>query len=66
VHLTLPTEEIERRLAVAVTVGRERDARNAARWLAEGIGADVGDLVIANDRPIGQVAEEILDWLRWA
>jgi hypothetical protein len=66
VRLTLSIEDIERRLAVAVTVGRERDARNAARWLAEGIGADVGDLVIANDRPIGQVAEEILDWLRWA
>jgi hypothetical protein len=66
VRLTLSIEEIERRLAVAVTVGRERDARNAAMWLAEGIGADVGDLVIANNRPIGEVAEEILDWLGWA
>lgn len=33
--------------------------------LADGIGADVGDLVIANDRPIGDIADEILQWLRW-
>ena len=66
VRLTLSIDETERRLSVAVTVGRERDARNAARWLAEGIGVGVGDLVVANNRPIGEVAEEILGWLRWA
>jgi len=65
VRLTLPLDEIRRRLSAAVTAGRERDARNAERWLAEGIGADVGDLVVANDRPIDEVAEEIIEWLEW-
>lgn len=33
VRLTLPLDEIERRLSDAVTVGRARDVRNASRWL---------------------------------
>lgn len=65
VRLTLPLDEIERRLADAVTVGRARDVRNASRWLARGIGADVGDVIIANDRPIRDVADQILQWLVW-
>jgi hypothetical protein len=39
--------------------------RNAARWLAHGIGADLGDLTVANDRPVRDVADEILRWLAW-
>lgn len=66
VRLTVPLDEIERRLAGAVTVSRTRDVRNAARWLEAGIGADVGDLVIANDRPVGLIADQILRWLRWS
>jgi len=65
VRLTLPLDEIERRLSGAVTVGRARDVRNASRWLERGIGADVGDLIIANDRPIRDVADRILQWLGW-
>lgn len=56
---------IERRLSTSVTIGRERDVQNAARWLREGIGTDVGDLVLANDRPVRHVAEAVLGWLRW-
>ena len=65
VWLTLSLDEIERRLAPAGTVGRQRDVRSAAKWLATGVGADVGDLVLAYDRPIRQVAEAILEWLDW-
>lgn len=56
---------IERRLSSAVTVGRARDVRNAARWLARGIGADVGDLTVADDRPVAAVTDEIVRWLAW-
>lgn len=65
VRLTLALDEIKRRLSGAVTVGRARDVNNATRWLERGIGTDVGDVVIANDRPIGDVAGEILRWLGW-
>lgn len=40
VRLTLPLAEIQRRLVGAITIGRQRDARTAARWLADGIGSD--------------------------
>lgn len=66
VRLTVPLDEIERRLAGAITVSRTRDVRNASRWLEEGLGADVGDRVIASDRPIGLVADQILHWLQWS
>ena len=65
VRLTVPLHEIERRLSNVVTVGRARDMRNATRWIERGIGADVGDVVIANDRPIRDVADHILQWLGW-
>jgi hypothetical protein len=65
VRLTLPLEEIERKLSGAVSVGRVRDVCNAVRWLAHGIGADLGDLSVANDRPVADVADEILRWLAW-
>lgn len=65
VRLTLPLAQIERRLSGAVTVGRARDVRNVARWLAHGTGADLGDLTVVNDRPVAEVAEEILRWLAW-
>jgi hypothetical protein len=29
------------------------------------VGVGVEDLVVANDRPIGTVAAEIMDWLGW-
>jgi adenylate kinase len=59
VRLTVPLHEIERRLSNAVTVGRARDMRNATRCIERGIGADVGNVVIANDRPIRDVADQI-------
>jgi hypothetical protein len=65
VRLTLSFEEIERRLSDSVTAGRQDDLRVAREWLAEGRGDDIGDLVIENDRPIREVALDILSALRW-
>jgi hypothetical protein len=63
VRLTLPYDEIEARLAPAATTGRAGDLAEARRQIAQG--ATLGDLVVANDRPIRQVADEILAWLDW-
>ncbi len=65
VRLNLPIEEIERRLANAVTSGRANDLAVAREWTAGGVGAEVGDLEVTNDRPIGEVALEILTTLAW-
>jgi hypothetical protein len=64
-HLTVPLEEIENRLRSDVTTGRQDDLREAAGWVAASKGVGIEDLTVSNDRPIRQVALEILDWLRW-
>lgn len=65
VRLTLPYQEIENRLAGAVTTGRQVDLRQTKEWIQEDHGSGIGDLVIVNDRPVQSVAREILDWLGW-
>jgi adenylylsulfate kinase len=65
VRLVVPIDEIARRLSRDVTTGRQRDVAHARRWLAQDIGADVGDLVVANDRSVDVIATRILRWLRW-
>lgn len=65
VRLTLTYPEIKNRLAGAVTTGRQIDLRQTENWLREDFGAEVGDLVLVNDRPVQTVAREILGWLGW-
>jgi gluconate kinase len=65
VRLTAPLEVIERRLIADPTTGRQADLEVARRAVAEGLGADLGDLVVDNDRSIRVVATEILAWLGW-
>ena len=65
VRLTLPFQEIERRLYSDVTTGRQGDLRRAAEQIAASEGEGIDDLTISNDAPIRQVALEILDWLTW-
>jgi hypothetical protein len=65
VRLTVPLEEIEARLRSDVTTGRLDDLREAAAGFAAAEVAGLEDLTVANDRPIRQVAMEILGWLAW-
>ena len=65
VRLTAPLEVIERRLGVHSTSGRHDDLEQARHDLASGSGADLGDVVVDGDRPIREVANEILGWLGW-
>jgi len=64
-RLTLPLEEIERRLASDVTRGRQTDLKNAAAWIAARHGDGIEDRTVSNDRAIAEVAGEVLDWLAW-
>lgn len=65
VRLTVPFEEIERRLRADVTSGRVDDLREARAQLERGDTVGIEDLTVANDRPIREVAVEILTWLGW-
>lgn len=66
VRLSVPLGVIEQRLSTAPTHGRRaHDARTAARWLREGVGADVGDLVVDADGPLDAVTDDIAAWLGW-
>ena len=65
VRLTVPLEEIEKRLRSDVTTGRREDLREAAVWAAGSLGEGIEDVRISNHRPIQEVAAEILDWLGW-
>ena len=64
-RLTVRLPEIERRLAGDVTSGRREDLREAAASIAAAEGVGVEDVVIANDRPIGVVAGEVMTFLGW-
>ena len=65
VRLTVPLEEIEGRLSHDVTTGRRDDLREAAAWVAASSGVGIEDLAVPNDRPVREVAVEVLNWLGW-
>jgi hypothetical protein len=65
VRLELPIEEIERRLLTDVTSGRKDDLRVAREWVASGAGTGMEDLTVSNDRPIREVALDIINRLGW-
>jgi hypothetical protein len=65
VRLDVPWDEIERRLGADVTTGRQDDLRVAAASVARSEGVGIEDLTVSNDRPIRQVARDVLDWLGW-
>jgi hypothetical protein len=66
VRLTLSLSEIRKRLLADVTSGRQDDLREAAAWLATAKGTGFEGLTLPNDRPIREVASDILAWLGWA
>ena len=65
VRVTVPIALLKERFAPEVTAGRQQDLRIAEQWLREGTGSNLGDVAVANDRPIREVATEILNWLDW-
>jgi hypothetical protein len=65
VRLTVPIDEIERRLGADVTSGRRDDLVVAREWLAAGTGEGLEDLTIANDLPVREVAGRIIARLGW-
>jgi hypothetical protein len=65
VRLVAPIEEIVRRLQPNPNGARGGDVDQARRDLASGAGSQLGDLVVESDRPVGEVAADILDWLGW-
>ncbi len=66
VRLSLPLPDIEQRLATDVTTERQEELREAARQIAAGEGVGIEDVVLANDRPVGIVAQQVMTWLGWA
>ena len=64
-RLVVPLRDIERRLASDVTSGRRDDLREAAASIASAEGAGVEDVTISNDRPVGDVARDVMTFLGW-
>jgi adenylylsulfate kinase len=64
-RLVVPLRDIERRLAGDVTSGRRDDLREAAASIAAAEGAGVEDVTISNDRPVGDVARDVMTFLGW-
>jgi hypothetical protein len=64
-RLVVPLRDIERRLAGDVTSGRRDDLREAAASIAAAEGAGMEDVTISNDRPVGDVARDVLTFLGW-
>lgn len=65
VRLVVPIEEIRRRLAADVTSGRLDDLRVAERWLAAGTGEGLEHVAVRGERPVREIATEIVGWLGW-
>jgi hypothetical protein len=65
VRLAVPLSVIEQRLASDVTSGRRDDLREAAEQIATAERAGLEDVTIINDRPVDEVAQEIMTFLGW-
>jgi len=62
----VPLPEIQHRLSADLTTERQEEALEAGRQIAAGEGVAVEDMVLANDRPVPVVAQQIMTWLGWA
>jgi hypothetical protein len=65
VRLSVPLPDIEQRLAADVTTERREELREAAQQIEDGEGVGIEDIVLANDRPVPVVAEQVMTWLGW-
>jgi RimJ/RimL family protein N-acetyltransferase len=65
VELTVPFDEITRRLGDDITAGRADDLRDAAAWAAAGEGTGLAELAVGNEGPLRDVAVRIVRSLGW-
>jgi RimJ/RimL family protein N-acetyltransferase len=65
IGLSVTIEEIERRIGSDLTAARAEDLREARAWAAADRGTGFEDDVVANDRPLRAVAEEIVRLVGW-
>ena len=65
IRLTVDLDTIEARSGSSVTTGRDVDLHWAGVWLTEGTGIGLEDFTVPNDRPIQEVALDILGRLGW-
>jgi shikimate kinase len=66
VDLEVPWEEVERRLSASPTQGRAVDLRDAIEMRDAGLGVGLADFTVVNhNRPLTEVAEEILERVGW-
>ena len=65
VRLTVPLAEIEKLLRSDATTGRREDLREAGAWLVSSVGVGIEEATVSNERPIREVAADILGWLGW-
>jgi gluconate kinase len=66
VRLTVPLAVIERRLGGNPTSGRQHDLTVARDQIAKQEGQGLEDIAVDADRPVRDVADEIIAWLGWA
>jgi hypothetical protein len=62
VRLTAPIDVIERRIG---GLGRDEEVEVARAALARSAIDDVGDIVLDGERPLPDLASEIIEWLGW-
>ncbi len=65
VELAVPLDEITRRLVIDPTAGRRDDLAESVAWVESGRGVGLAEHTVDNDRPVRDVAAEILGWLGW-
>ena len=65
VRLIVDIETIERRCAADPGSGRAVDIAWARRWFEDDTGTGFEDFTVENDRPLQQVAAEVIDRLGW-
>ncbi|MET0832102.1 MAG: hypothetical protein ABWY62_06935 [Acidimicrobiia bacterium] len=65
VRLDVPLAVVERRLTAVGTAERLANLEVARRQVAEDLGTGFADLTVEGDRPVRDVAGEVLAWLGW-
>jgi hypothetical protein len=65
VRLTVPLDEIVRRLRSDVSAGRHDALAQAEAGIAQDEVLGAEDRTVSNDRPIRETAVDVLEWLGW-